>query len=60
MIISALEFVELIKKNTKVTNKDLLIKAFEFAKEAHKNQKRDSGAPYIIHPIEVAILVSEY
>lgn len=60
MIISALEFVELIKKNTKVTNKDLLIKAFEFAKEAHKNQKRDSGLPYIIHPIEVAILVSEY
>ena len=38
----------------------MLIKAFEFAKEAHKEQKRESGAPYIIHPIEVAILVSEY
>ena len=51
MIISALEFVELIKKNTKVTNKDLLIKAFEFAKEAHKNQKRENGETYFLHPL---------
>ena len=60
MIVSALEFLEIIKKNTKVTNEKLLVEAFEFAKEAHKSQLRDSGAPYIIHPIEVAILVSEY
>lgn len=60
MIVSAREFLEIIRKNIKVNNEDLIIKAFEFAKEAHKNQKRDSGAPYIIHPIEVAIMVSEY
>lgn len=60
MIISVGDFLKIIKKNIKVHDEALLIKAFEFAKEAHKEQKRESGAPYIIHPIEVAILVSEY
>ena len=27
--------------------------AYEFAKTSHKNQKRDSGEPYIIHPLAV-------
>ena len=35
-------------------------KAFEFANDAHRNVRRRSGAPYIIHPIAVAkIVVSE-
>jgi len=32
--------------------------AFEFAKMAHADQKRKSGEPYIIHPIEVAGIVA--
>lgn len=60
MIIGVGDFLKIIKKNVKVQDEALLIEAFEFAKEAHKEQKRESGAPYIIHPIEVAILVSEY
>jgi len=32
-------------------------KAFEFANEAHKNVRRRSGVPYIIHPIQVAEIV---
>lgn len=32
-------------------------KAFEFANEAHKNVRRRSGEPYILHPIEVAQIV---
>lgn len=32
-------------------------KAFDFANEAHKNVRRRSGEPYIIHPIEVAKIV---
>ena len=33
--------------------------AFEFAREAHAPQKRKSGEPYIIHPVNVARIVAE-
>ena len=33
---------------------DLITKAFNFAKEAHKGVRRRSGEPYILHPIAVA------
>ena len=39
---------------------DSVQKSFEFANQAHKNVRRRSGEPYILHPIEVAkIVVSE-
>ena len=33
--------------------------AFEFAREAHRPQRRKSGEPYIIHPVNVARIVAE-
>lgn len=36
-----------------------LKKAFAFAKEAHKEQRRKSGEPYILHPISVAFIAAE-
>ena len=36
---------------------NLVLKAFEFANEAHRNVRRRSGEPYIIHPIAVARIV---
>ena len=39
-------------------NEDLIIKAFEFALEAHKNDLRASGDPYFSHPYEVARIVA--
>ena len=36
---------------------DLIRRAFFLAKEAHKGVRRRSGEPYIIHPLEVAIIV---
>ena len=34
-------------------------KAYNFAIEAHKNQKRISGAPYVVHPVAVADILAE-
>ena len=33
--------------------------AFRLAKEAHKDQKRKTGEPYILHPIAVATIAAE-
>ena len=40
-------------------NLDRLRTAFEFAREAHSPQRRKSGEPYIIHPVNVARIVAE-
>ncbi len=37
----------------------VVCKAFDFANEAHKNVRRRSGEPYILHPIAVARIVVE-
>ena len=37
-----------------------LIKAYEFACDAHKEQTRESGEPYIIHPINVCINLAKF
>ena len=36
---------------------ELIKRAFFLAKEAHKGVRRRSGEPYIIHPLEVALIV---
>ena len=38
---------------------DIITRAFNFAKHAHKGVRRNSGEPYILHPIAVARIVSE-
>lgn len=37
----------------------MIRKAFEVAKAAHAGQVRKSGEPFVIHPIKVAIILSE-
>lgn len=34
-------------------------RAYRIARDAHKDQKRKSGEPYIIHPLCVAIILAE-
>ena len=38
---------------------EMLVRAFEFASEAHKGQCRKSGEPFVIHPIEVGIILAD-
>jgi GTP pyrophosphokinase len=38
---------------------EIINKAFLFANQAHKGVKRRSGEPYIMHPLAVALIVSE-
>ncbi len=40
-------------------HKDLILKAYEFAKKKHGGQKRKTGEPYIVHPLNVAKILSE-
>ena len=40
-------------------NNKLIRKAFDIALDAHKDQRRKTGEPYIFHPIAVAKIVAE-
>jgi len=51
--------VSLIKQYHPSDDVSLIIRAYEVAKEAHCDQKRHSGEPYITHPVEVAIILAE-
>jgi len=37
----------------------VICRAFEFAEKAHREQKRFSGEPFIIHPVEVAKILAK-
>ena len=53
------ELITKIKSYNKFLNSESLSKAYKFALEAHENQKRDEGVPYIIHPLAVANILTE-
>jgi len=51
--------IEKVKEYNPDANCELIQKAYELARKAHKNQKRKSGEPYITHPLSVAIIIAE-
>ena len=53
------ELINKIKTYNKFLNSESLNKAYNFALDAHQNQKRDEGVPYIIHPLAVANILTE-
>jgi GTP diphosphokinase / guanosine-3',5'-bis(diphosphate) 3'-diphosphatase len=48
-----------LKQRMKKGGKAMLRRAFEIAVDAHKEMRRKSGEPYILHPIAVARIVVE-
>ena len=51
--------IEKIKAYNPNTNENKILEAFELAKSAHESQKRNSGTPYITHPLAVAEIVAD-
>ena len=46
------------KKHNRRSDSKLIKKAYEYAKNKHGEQLRKSGEPYIIHPVQVAYILS--
>ena len=53
------DLINKVKVYNKFLNPEKLNKAYDFAVKAHSNQKRESGDPYSVHPIEVANILTE-
>ena len=53
------QLIDKIKSYNSFVDADKIKDAFLFAKQAHITQKRDSGEPYINHPVEVANILAE-
>ena len=54
---SYLYLCEQLKKY--MTDISLVERAYKFAEEAHRLQKRKSGEAYIVHPVGVAVILAE-
>ena len=58
-MINSEQLLSKIQSYNKFSSTGPLNKAFNFALEAHKDQKRISGAPYVVHPVAVADILAE-
>jgi len=58
-MINQKDLIKKVKNYNKFLNPETLSKAYDFALKAHKNQKRDSGDPYLSHPVAVASILSD-
>ena len=52
------EFFSRVSRYT-ASEQELIRRAVDWAEELHKEQKRASGEPYIIHPIQVAAILAQ-
>jgi len=58
-MLNSTDLINKVKVYNKFLNHERLDKAYNFAVKAHHNQKRESGDPYSVHPIEVAKILTE-
>ncbi len=53
------ELVKSIRRYHPSGDLGMIERAYQIARDAHKDQKRKSGEPYIIHPLCVAIILAD-
>ncbi len=61
-VLTATRFRELLKiarTNRPSDDLDIIQRAYELSLQHHSGQQRASGEPYLVHPLEVAILLAE-
>src|SRR5690348_2149016 len=61
-VLTLTKFRELMKKleeNRPNDNLDLVRKAYEYSQKYHAGQTRASGEPYLVHPLEVAVVLAD-
>jgi GTP diphosphokinase / guanosine-3',5'-bis(diphosphate) 3'-diphosphatase len=51
--------LEKVRQNRPDENTELLRRAFDFAAEQHQSQTRESGEPFLSHPLEVAHILAD-
>ena len=57
-VVTIEEFFEQVKGYLNEAQIDYVRKAYILAADAHKEQRRKSGEPYIIHPLNVASILA--
>src|SRR5258708_4306752 len=53
------DLIATVRKSRPTDDTEIIRKAWEFCLEHHKGQLRASGEPYVLHPLEVALVLAE-
>src|SRR2546423_564253 len=53
------ELLHQMRENRPNDDLELIRKAYEFSQKNHSGQQRASGEPYLVHPLEVALVLAE-
>ena len=53
------DIIRRMRMNRRKVNTALILKAYNYANEKHRGQKRMSGEEYIIHPLDVAYILAD-
>ncbi len=51
--------LKLVRENRPNDDLDIVRRAYEFSLENHSGQTRATGEPYLVHPLEVGIILAE-
>lgn len=54
-----LKIIDMVKEYSPNSNTEMIGLAYKLAKDAHKGQKRNSGEPYIVHPVQIAYIAAQ-